>query len=99
MGTKAYVSELPKCDLCGIDGLKIEAKYDCNIPGMGWANLCEDHFRVSGVTLGTGKGQELIVGEKPRNNPLVAMLAEELGEGYEEMELQMEDYGFFDEVE
>jgi hypothetical protein len=30
---------------------------------------------------------------------LVAMLAEELGEGYEEMELQMEDYGFFDEVE
>ncbi len=95
MGTKAYVFELPMCDFCE----DVPAKYDANLPGLGWANVCEFHFKGNGGTLGTGKGQELIVGEKPRDNPLVAMLAEELGEGYEEMELQMEDYGFFDEVE
>lgn len=52
------VAELPKCDLCGEN----EARYDAKMRGRSsWANMCEDCFQMYGEGLGTGKGQRLVV--------------------------------------
>jgi hypothetical protein len=64
MADKAYVSSLPTCDFPH-DGAAPAAKYDGKTRGGPWANMCEAHYRIHGTGLGTGKGQELIVGEPP----------------------------------
>jgi hypothetical protein len=56
MITKAYVVALPKCDYC-----EAQAHYDGATTQGPWAFMCDDHFRIYGMGLGTGKGQELIV--------------------------------------
>lgn len=61
----AYVSQLPLCNFCEENGQKVKAEYDGRTQRGPWANMCAVHFGGFGVGLGTGKGQRLIVGEKP----------------------------------
>jgi hypothetical protein len=56
MGTQATVSALPKCDMCSAT-----AEYDGRTSLGCWANMCDTHYKVFGVGLGTGKGQKLIL--------------------------------------
>lgn len=67
MTTKAYVSSLPDCDIHKYDRATpgVPAKYDGRTRRGPWANMCGPCFEVNGVGLGTGRGQELIVGEPP----------------------------------
>jgi hypothetical protein len=67
MSTKVYVATLPECDICKYDGGKpgVEAHYDGKTINGPWANMCSAHFITHGVGLGTGRGQELVVGEDP----------------------------------
>ena len=65
MSTEVEVDKLPSCDLC--KALKIKddepALYD-GATSMGpWAYMCETHFHMYGIGLGTGQGQRLIVRE------------------------------------
>lgn len=57
MSKSVNVPHLPKCDVCK-DGTL--AKYDGKTTYGPWANMCESHFQLIGVGLGTGRGQELI---------------------------------------
>lgn len=71
MSTTAYVTRLPACDICKHeDGVEREATYDAKTYLGPWANVCEDHFEshTSGQ-LGTGHGQQFIVGEEPEMDP------------------------------
>ena len=54
-GTEVYVQELPKCDFCAKP-----AFYDGATRMGPWAHMCEEHFKMHGIGLGTGKGQKLI---------------------------------------
>jgi hypothetical protein len=73
MSDTAYVTSLPDCDLhkygelgTGLQGGQTEtAHYDGATTFGPWANMCEECFARFGRGLGTGKGQRLIVGEKP----------------------------------
>lgn len=65
MGDTAYISAPASCDFCAAAGLDVEAKYDGKTVLGPWAYMCDDHFGVLGIGLGTGRGQKLIVGEKP----------------------------------
>lgn len=65
MGDTAYISHTEYCDLCKSKGLQVEALYDGKTVHGPWAYMCEEHFGAMGVGLGTGRGQRLIVGEKP----------------------------------
>jgi uracil-DNA glycosylase len=66
MSREAYVSELPACDICKHEQDRItEAHYDGRTTTGQWANMCDVHFATRGIGLGTGRGQKLIVGEKP----------------------------------
>lgn len=58
MSKSVTVTRLPKCDLCK-DGTL--AQYDGKTTHGPWANMCEPHFQLLGVGLGTGLGQELIL--------------------------------------
>jgi hypothetical protein len=64
MSTEVEVSKLPNCDICQQDGTYTEAKYDGATRMGPWAYMCDIHFRMYGVGLGTGAGQRLIVREK-----------------------------------
>lgn len=68
MSDTAYVPSLPSCQLCG--GAPHPAAYDVSLAPMGdhrWANVCERVYQDMGAPrLGTGVGQRLIVGEKPK---------------------------------
>lgn len=64
MGTRATVPELPKCDLCKEQGIDVDAYYDGKTRLGPWAYMCDVHFDVYGIGLGTGKGQQLILKEK-----------------------------------
>lgn len=69
MSDTAYVMSLPLCDICRHErGTDTPAAYDAKTHYGPWANVCEDHFHshTDGV-LGTGKGQRLVVGEKPQS--------------------------------
>ena len=44
-----------KCDFCDSP-----AQYDGLSASGRWANMCEKHFKVYGVGLGTGRGQKLV---------------------------------------
>lgn len=70
MSDKAYVSVLPTCDIHEYEkGVKgVEAQYDGKTVRGPWANMCEDCFQSHGIGLGTGRGQRLIVGEKPEES-------------------------------
>jgi len=54
MNKTALVTKLPKCDFCDEP-----AEYDGKTKLGPWANMCEAHFQVFGVGLGTGRGQKL----------------------------------------
>jgi len=60
----ATVTELPDCDLCKMEGRKEPAEYDAKIPGSSWANVCQEHFDKFGCSLGTGRGQKLVLPTK-----------------------------------
>jgi len=66
MSTETYVSKLPDCDICKYEqDRKTEAHYDGKTVSGQWAAMCDPHFATRGTGLGTGKGQRLIVGERP----------------------------------
>jgi hypothetical protein len=60
--TEAAVDRIPNCDLCkSSHGLNRPAVYDAQTKMGLWAYLCEAHFRLVGIGLGTGKGQRLVL--------------------------------------
>ena len=63
MGTQVTVPVLPNCDLCQQNGQETTAQYDAKTVFGPWANLCHNHWLVFAAfpTLGTGKGQKLVV--------------------------------------
>lgn len=61
MGTQVTVQKLPHCDFCIVDGIRMPAKYDGKTYFGPWANMCQEHFDLNGIGLGTGRGQELIL--------------------------------------
>ncbi|ALY10885.1 hypothetical protein WILDE_104 [Arthrobacter phage Wilde] len=67
MANIAYVASLPDCDFCKHDdGVSKPAEYDAKTIYGPWANMCGAHFVERGTgTLGTGYGQQLVVGERP----------------------------------
>lgn len=75
MSTETYVSTLPGCDICKMRGQTAEAHYDGKTKDGPWAYMCEADYLVNGVGLGTGKGQRLIVGEKPKVDRAAAVHA------------------------
>lgn len=60
MGDTAYIAKPWKCDFC-----ENEAHFDAKTKLGPWAALCDAHFEIYGIALGTGMGQRLIVSEKP----------------------------------
>ena len=60
--TEVKVEVLPKCDFCDS-----QAAYDGKTKMGPWANMCEAHFKVSGIGLGLGRGQRLILNKKQRS--------------------------------
>jgi hypothetical protein len=38
-----------------------EAQYDGKTTAGPWANMCDEHFAIHGIGLGTGLGQRLVV--------------------------------------
>lgn len=68
MGDVAYIPEAVACDICNMQGEEVKAEYDGATIHGPWAYMCEMHFQALGVGLGTGKGQKLIVGERPKKD-------------------------------
>lgn len=61
---QAVVITRPKrCDFCLMRQRAVDAKYDAKTTEGPWANMCELHFIMHGIMLGTGYGQRLIVKE------------------------------------
>jgi hypothetical protein len=66
MGDTTYVTKYPSCDICKYEQSRTsEAHYDGRTTSGQWAYMCATHFASRGLGLGTGKGQRLIVGDKP----------------------------------
>jgi hypothetical protein len=61
MAVEVKVRELPMCDICKSGGQVRPAQYDGKTKLGPWAFMCEFHFNLIGVGLGTGRGQRLIV--------------------------------------
>ena len=65
MSTQVKMSRIPNCDLCfHLDKSEVPAYADASLPlhrGT-WAYVCRKHFEQSGCSLGTGRGQELVLG-------------------------------------
>lgn len=59
MSTTAKVAKLPNCDVCAMLGRTEKAHYDGATVQGPWAFMCDKHFRLLGVGLGTGQGQQL----------------------------------------
>jgi len=72
-GTTTDNHSNPDCDFCtkespevfelmGVPGALHKAKYDgaTQLGSGSWAYMCQDHFEIHGVGLGTGRGQELV---------------------------------------
>lgn len=68
MADIARVAKLPECDIHKYEQGKpgVPAAYDGKTVQGPWANMCEPCFASHGVGLGTGRGQRLVVGEKPK---------------------------------
>lgn len=64
MGKSVIVPELPKCDFCAEAHHTNDAHYDAKTKLGPWANMCDGHFAMYGIGLGTGLGQKLILKEK-----------------------------------
>ncbi len=65
-GVTAKVSRIPECDICKYVGppprqQRQPAAYDGRTTEGPWANMCEYHFQMYGVGLGTGRGQKLVL--------------------------------------
>jgi hypothetical protein len=60
MSKQVEVTKRPDCDFCQNGTL---ASYDGKTKQGPWAFMCETHFKVHGVGLGTGAGQKLIIKE------------------------------------
>ena len=60
MSRSVKVRRLPLCDFCFGEDL-CAARYDGKTKQGSWANMCEQHFKVHGVGLGTGRGQKLLL--------------------------------------
>ncbi len=56
MSDQVKVSALPECDFCSL-----LAHYDGKTVYGSWGNMCNIHFAMVGVGLGTGKGQRLVL--------------------------------------
>ena len=66
MSEVAYVLKYPACDICKYEQDRItDAHYDGRTVSGQWGFMCDTHFASRGTGLGTGKGQRLIVGDKP----------------------------------
>jgi len=62
-----HVNTLPACDTC--DGV---ARYDVKSKQGPWGYFCDPCFKVRGIGLGTGLGQELIAGAPyPNAKPVI----------------------------
>ena len=61
MSTRVVVAELPPCDFCKEQGVAKEAHYDGSTTIGPWAYMCNAHYSVYGMGLGTGVGQRLIL--------------------------------------
>lgn len=61
MSTQVTVPELPPCDFCKEQGVTKDAHYDGNTTIGQWAFMCNAHYSVYGMGLGTGVGQRLIL--------------------------------------
>jgi hypothetical protein len=67
---KAYIvheRDIPTCNFCDR-----KAQYDAKTNQGPWANMCHDHYVMHRAysTLGTGKGQEYVVGEPPKKSSM-----------------------------
>lgn len=63
-GTMVFVTKLPDCDLCKLDGdgsHRRPAQYDGKTQMGPWAFMCPEHFERSGSGLGVGFGQQLVL--------------------------------------
>lgn len=70
-GTTTHVISLPDCDIHkhALNMPGVPAKYDKRTRTGQWGYVCEDHFKSdTDGRLGTGYGQELIVGEPPQRD-------------------------------
>lgn len=63
MSEQVVVSVIPPCDFCkeGHSGEQVPAAVDGRTASGMWAYMCEAHFTLHGVGLGTGKGQRLVL--------------------------------------
>ena len=59
--TTTYVTRLPRCDFHP----DRKASYDAKTSMGPWANMCGFCYAERGVGLGLGKGQRLMLGERP----------------------------------
>jgi hypothetical protein len=53
---KTLIDIIPQCDLCKKNKAKVDGK---TFDGP-WAYMCIECFRLEGIGIGLGKGQELI---------------------------------------
>ena len=63
MSTSVKVSVIPNCDICAdaIVPQQISAYADARLSIGPWANVCRKHFDTYQCSLGTGRGQELVL--------------------------------------
>lgn len=71
MADIAYVSQLPKCDFCKEEGEDVDATHDVKTIHGPWASVCGSHrtLYANTMALGTGLGQQYVVGEPPVVTP------------------------------
>lgn len=63
MNETVWIGNLPPCcDYCWdyTHSEGVLAKYDGKTKDGPWALMCEDHFKIHGIGLGTGKGQRIV---------------------------------------
>lgn len=100
MSDTAYIAEARRCDF----DCDNEAGYDFRTAGGPWANGCEDHWLIHRASeqLGTGHGQRLIVGEKPKTErsaigqATLAEMVATLGGDEDEILMLADDMGYGD---
>jgi hypothetical protein len=85
MSDKTYVTKLPDCDIHKYIHATpgVPAKYDAKTSTGSWANMCDPCWveRRWSAELGTGYGQELVVGTAPeRDRKAEAQAAAEAGD-------------------
>lgn len=61
MSTEVKMSEIPNCDLCASQGVERAAYADAKLSIGPWAYVCEAHYAAYRCSLGTGRGQRLVL--------------------------------------